>query len=129
MTTGSLKVLINFCLVAVVLLYFFWCCVFCKDVLLTICGLILYFLPPLVCMTVAVGPLMLQSFLLNARNLLYLQYSRYCTEVEIFFVVPEVLHQALNNYITYCTVKNQILGSKIVVWSVLKGCQHLVLMC
>lgn len=61
-------------------------------------------------MTAATGPLMLQSSHFNASNLLYLQYSRYCTELHfIFFVVPEVLHQALNYYITYCTLKKRIL--------------------
>lgn len=59
----------------------------------------------------AVGPLMLQSFLFNASNLVYLQYSRYCTELYFFVaLVPEVLHQTLNNYITYCTLTKQILG-------------------
>lgn len=60
---------------------FFQYYVFCKVVLLTIYGLILYFLPPLVLMTIAIGPLMLQSFRCNASNFLYLQYSRYCTEI------------------------------------------------
>lgn len=96
---------------------FFQYYVFCKVVLLTIDGLILYFLPPLVLMTIAIGPLMLQSFRCNASNFLYLQYSRYCTEIYLilfFFVVPEVLHQTLNNYITYYTLKKQILGGIVV---------------
>lgn len=53
-TAGPLKELIIFYLVAVVLL-----CIlvlfFCKVVLVTIYGLILYFLPPLVLMTVVIG--------------------------------------------------------------------------
>lgn len=40
--------------------------------------------------------------------------------ISFFFLVPEVLHQTLNNYITYCTLKKQILGV-IVAWTVLKG--------